>query len=110
MISVFKVNPNTGIATRDGVISVPPPASAPAEQQFPPGASTKASWPIGLAVSPNGKTLLAALNLADNAAVINTATRGVRYVSVGHYPFGAAITTDGRLRNGRAARRRGPCR
>ena len=48
MISVFKVNPNTGIATRDGAIPVPPPASAPAEQQFPPGASTKASWPIAL--------------------------------------------------------------
>ena len=96
VISVFKVNPNTGIATRDGVIAVPPPASAPPEQQFPPTATAKASWPIGLAVSPNGKTLLAALNLADNAAVINTATRGVRYVSVGHYPFGAAITSDGR--------------
>ena len=95
VIAVFKVNTGTGIATRDGVIAVPPPASAPAEQSFPP-ITTKASWPWDLAVSPNGKTLLAALNLADMAAVINTKTRSVRYVSVGHYPYGAAITNDGR--------------
>jgi DNA-binding beta-propeller fold protein YncE len=95
VISVLNVNPSTGIATRDGVIAVPPPPGAPAEQAFPP-VSAKASWPLDLAVSPDGKTLLAALNLADAAAVINTQTRGVSYVSVGHYPFGAAITSDGR--------------
>jgi DNA-binding beta-propeller fold protein YncE len=77
------------------VIPVPPPAGVPAEQAFPP-TTTKASWPLDLAVSPNGRTLLAALNLADQAAVINTRTRRVRYVKVGHYPYGAAITTDGR--------------
>ncbi len=95
VISVFTVNPSTGIAARDGVIDVPPPASAPGEQAFPP-ITAKASWPLGLAVSPDGRTLLAALNLADAAAVIDTQTRGVNYVSVGHYPFGAAITSDGR--------------
>ena len=95
LIAVFKVNPKTGKATRNGVIRVPPPASAPAEQAFPP-TTQKQSWPLGLAVSPNGKTLIAALNLADTAAVINTANRRVRYVSVGHYPYGAAITSDGR--------------
>jgi DNA-binding beta-propeller fold protein YncE len=96
VIAVFKVNAKTGHATRAGVISVPPPSSAPAEQAFPP-TSTKVSWPLGLAVSPNGKTLLAALNLADMAAVINTANRTVRYVPVGHYPYGAAITSNGRF-------------
>jgi DNA-binding beta-propeller fold protein YncE len=96
VIAVFKVNPKTGHATRDGVISVPPPSTAPAEQAFPP-TTTKISWPLGLAVSPNGKTLLAALNLADMAAVINTANRAVRYVPVGHYPYGAAITSNGRF-------------
>jgi hypothetical protein len=95
VIAVFKVNQSTGIARRDGVIAVPPPAAAPSEQSFPPG-SAKASWPLGLAVSPNGRTVLAALNLADSAAVVDTATRRVRYVSAGHYPFGAAITGDGR--------------
>ncbi|MGA2928181.1 MAG: hypothetical protein ABSG43_19730, partial [Solirubrobacteraceae bacterium] len=95
VIAVFKLNPSTGIARRDGVIAVPPPADAPAEQAFPP-TTAKSSWPRDLAVSPNGRTLLAALNLADQAAVIDTRTRRVRYVAVGHYPYGAAITTDGR--------------
>jgi len=95
VIAVFNVNPTSGKATRNGVIPVAPPASAPAEQAFPP-TTQKQSWPLGLAVSPNGKTLIAALNLADTAAVINTANRKVRYVSVGHYPYGAAITSNGR--------------
>jgi len=95
VIAVFEVDPGSGRARRDGVIAVPPPPGAPAEQTFPP-TSARSSWPRDLAVSPNGKTLLAALNLADRAAVINTATRRVRYVTVGHYPYGAAITSDGR--------------
>ena len=94
VVDVFSVNPHTGIARRDGVIPVPPPPGAPTEQAFPP-TTTKASWPRDLAVSPNGRTLLAALNLADSAAVIDTRTRSVRYVPVGHYPYGAAITRDG---------------
>ena len=96
VIDVFTVSPSTGLARRNGVIPVPPPPTAPAEQQFPPGATAKASWPEDLAVSPNGRTLLAALNLADSAAVIDTSTRAVRYVPVGHYPYGAAITSNGR--------------
>ncbi len=94
VIAVFRVNPRTGRATRNGVIKVPPPKGTPAMQAFPPTTATEA-WPQDLAVSPNGKTLLAALNLADRAAVINTRTRHVRYVTVGHYPFGAAITSNG---------------
>ncbi len=95
VIAVFKINPRTGHATLNGVINVPPPKGAPAMQVFPPSPA-KESWPQDLAISPNGKTLLAALNLADRAAVINTRTRHVRYVAVGHYPYGAAITSNGR--------------
>ena len=95
VIHVFTLNPRTGTARRDGVIAVPPPPATLPEQAFPPG-KAKASWPRDLAISSNGHTLLAALNLADAAAVIDTRTRKVRYVSVGHYPYGAAITDDGR--------------
>ncbi len=95
VIAVFKINPRTGIAQRDGVIAVPPPASAPAEQAFPP-TKTKSSWPWDLAISQDGRTLLAALNLADTAAVIDTRTRSVRYVPVGHYPYGTAVIDGGR--------------
>ncbi len=95
VIHVLKYDPRTGQATRNGVIRVPPPPGAEPYQDFPPNTSEKRSWPRDLAISPDGKTLLAALNLADHAAVINTATRDVRYVEVGHYPYGAAITRHG---------------
>ena len=96
VVHVLTYDPGSGIAQRDGVIPVPPPAGTPPYQTFPPGSATEA-WPRDLAVSPDGKTLLAALNLADAAAVINTQTQSVRYVGVGHYPYGAAITNDGRF-------------
>ena len=95
MVHVLRYNPKTGIASRAGLISVPPPSDAPAAQDFPP-ASAKISWPRDIAVSRNGRTLLVALNLADAAAVIDTTTGNVRYVNVGHYPYGAAIRADGR--------------
>jgi YVTN family beta-propeller protein len=96
VIHVFRLHRRSGKAQRAGVIEVPPPPNAPTVQDFPPG-TDHASWPRDLAISPDGKTLLAALNLADSAAVIDTASREVRYVSVGHYPYGAAITRDGRF-------------
>ncbi len=96
VIAVFKLKHRSRRAKRAGVIHVPPPPSAPPYQTFPPQATSRLSWPRDLAVSPDGKTLLAALNLADSAAVIDTRTRSVRYVSVGHYPYGAAITNNGR--------------
>jgi DNA-binding beta-propeller fold protein YncE len=96
VIHVLKYDPSTGIAQRAGIISVPPPSGAPAVQNFPPNPSVHRSWPRDIAVSPDGKTLLVALNLADAAAVVDTATGSVRYVSVGHYPYGAGIRADGR--------------
>ena len=36
------------------------------------------------------------LNLADAAAVVDTRSRAVRYVTTGAYPYGAAILPDGR--------------
>src|SRR5690242_15541354 len=96
VVSVFKVQPRTGRARRHGVIPVPPPAGSPPYQTFPPQGTDALSWPRDLAVSPDGKTLLAALNLADRAAIIDTKTKSVRYVRVGHYPYGAAITSNGK--------------
>ena len=95
VIASFKLNRRSGTAQRKGVIPVPPPQDAPPAQDFPPGTDTK-SWPRDLAVSPDGKTLLVALNLADSAAVIDVKSGDVQYVDVGHYPYGAAITSDGK--------------
>ena len=97
VIQVLRYNGRSGRATRAGVIPVPPPPGAPPYQQFPPNSTATLSWPRDLAMSRDGHTLLAALNLADAAAVIDTRARSVRYVSVGHYPYGAAITRDGRF-------------
>jgi DNA-binding beta-propeller fold protein YncE len=94
VIHVFRYKRGSGHAKRTGIIPVPPPSSAPIYQDFPPQTGTE-SWPQELAISPDGKTLLAALNLADAAAIVDTKTRAVRYVAVGHYPYGAAIDRAG---------------
>jgi DNA-binding beta-propeller fold protein YncE len=54
-------------------------------------------WPLKLAISSDGRTLLAPLNLADSAAVIDLRTGRVRYVDVGSHPHGAAILPNGRI-------------
>jgi len=96
VIHVFTYDGITGKAQRSGIIEVPPPDAAPMLQSFPPTRTDRLSWPRDLAVSRDGRTLLAALNLADHAAVIDTATKRVRYVPTGRYPYGAAITRDGK--------------
>ena len=95
VIHVLRYNPRTGRATRDGVIEVPPPDGTLPPQNFPPTTTEPLSWPRDLALSPDGTTLLAALNLAHQAAIIDTETRSVEYVETGRYPYGAAITGDG---------------
>jgi len=95
VVSVYRYDPATGRARFDHLIPVPPPASAPAVQSFPPSAKSL-SWPDRLAISPDGQRLLVPLNLADAAAVVDTTTSAVRTVPVGHYPYGAAVLRDGR--------------
>src|SRR5204862_7439304 len=67
-----------------------------APQSVPPTGSGSIAWPRDLAVSRDGGTLLAALNLADRAAIVNLKTKSVRYVLLGRFPYGAAITRDGK--------------
>jgi YVTN family beta-propeller protein len=96
VIHVFRYSARTGKATRDGVIPVPAPGDTPPPQDFPPTRTDLVSWPRDLAISPDGKTLLAALNLAHSAAIVDTASKEVRYVKTGRYSYGAAITRDGK--------------
>jgi DNA-binding beta-propeller fold protein YncE len=96
VIHVIRWSKRTGHATYVGTIPVPPPSDAPNTDSFPPSVPPqKMSWPERIAVSPDGRTLLVALGLADAAAVIDTRTKAVRYVSTGSHPFGAAILPDG---------------
>jgi DNA-binding beta-propeller fold protein YncE len=97
VVHVFRYSARTGSAREDGVIPVPPPSSASAPQTFPPApTAAKLAWPDRLAVSPDGSTLLVPLNLADAAAIVDVASKRVRYVATGDYPYGAAILRDGR--------------
>jgi DNA-binding beta-propeller fold protein YncE len=93
VIQVFSYDRH-GNATFQKLLPVPaPPGTAPA-QDFPPAAKILA-WPDRLAVSPDGSRLLVPLNLADAAAIVDTATGATSYVKTGSYPYGAAITPDG---------------
>ncbi len=99
LVHVLRYNRKTGRAVRAGTIPLPAPSGSPVVQEFPPRtpSSARQSWPRDLAVSRDGRTLVAALNLADRAAIVDTATHKVRYVPTGSYPYGAAITRDGKL-------------
>jgi hypothetical protein len=96
VIHVFSYDRHSGRAHETGTIAVPPPPAAAAPQSFPPAPSVREAWPDRLAVSPNGRTLLVPLNLADAAAVIDTRSHAVRYVPTGSYPYAAAILPGGR--------------
>jgi len=61
----------------------------------PTGASVN-MYPAGLAVTPDGKRLVVADQLADAASVVDLATGTVSTVAVGHDPFGAVVSKDGR--------------
>ena len=98
VILVYGWNAASGKARFLRAISVGSAPDAALVQAFPlaaPGApgSTNA-WPQKLAVSPDGRRLLAPLNRADSAAVVSLETSDtVHYVSMGSgaYSFGAAI-------------------
>jgi DNA-binding beta-propeller fold protein YncE len=102
VIQVLSVDKKSGKATLKDPIPVPPPSSAAPPQNFPPTGTTKRSWPRDVAVTKDGKKLLVALNLSGSssgvasAAVIDVATKAVTYVDTGDYPYGAAITSDGK--------------
>ncbi|HEX6457734.1 MAG TPA: alkaline phosphatase family protein [Thermoleophilaceae bacterium] len=108
VVQVFSYDPVTGHAEFSKLLPVPPPSGSPIPQgivavpglggppqSFPPTNTQPVAWPDRLAVSPDGKTLLVPLNLADSAAVVDTGSGQVRYVNVGHYPYGAAILPGG---------------
>jgi DNA-binding beta-propeller fold protein YncE len=95
VIGVYRYDAS-GHAAFDHLIAVPPPSGAPTPQNFPPTNTLKVAWPDRLAISPDGRTLLVPLNLADAAAIVDSAHGTVRYVATGNYPYGAAILRDGK--------------
>ncbi len=96
VVHVFRYSRKTGRAKETGQISVAPPASVAPPQDFPIPLAKPLGYPEHLAVSPDGRTLLVPLGLADGAAVVDVARKRSRYVPTGRYPYGAAILPDGR--------------
>jgi hypothetical protein len=82
-IRVYDVDPGTGRATKLSDIAVPADRTAMPPDNLPPMTPDKIqSYPEGLAVSADGKTVVAALNLSDRVAIVNTATKAVRQVVI----------------------------
>ena len=89
-IHVYDVNVDHGTAQETAPITLP--HAGPGNAQ---SAKTKEDWPEGLAVTPDNKSLVVALNQSDKAAVIDLATGTTRLVAVGQFPAWVAIAPDG---------------
>jgi YVTN family beta-propeller protein len=63
----------------------------------PPGMRAEDVTPVGMALSPDGRTAYVGLGKANHVAVVDTAAREVRgYVLVGRRAWGLAVSRDGR--------------
>ena len=97
VIHVFTVDTVTGTATETAPITLPTTSGGSARlQSFPPSTASLPSFPVGLAITPDARTLVVALYNADAAAVITLATGATTIVSTGAYPYGVAIERSGR--------------
>lgn len=80
-IDVFAVDTNTGFATLATPIALPPDASAIQPDELPPRTPSQQyplgrtqSFPEGLAITPDGKELVVALNLSDRIGIVDLGT------------------------------------
>jgi DNA-binding beta-propeller fold protein YncE len=106
VVHVFSVDRRSGHAKELTPISLPTLTGGTAQSHAgqvipgfsPPGPTSGSAldWPEGLGVSHDGSTVAVALNQADQVALVNTHTRAVRTVKVGSYPYGVAISNNGR--------------
>jgi YVTN family beta-propeller protein len=60
-----------------------------------PGAAAVNMYPAGLAVTPDGRRLVVADQLADAATVVDLATGTPHTVAVGHDPYGVVLSGNG---------------
>ena len=91
---------------RTGAIPVPPPRRAPAPQTFPPTRRSR-SRGRGTSRSPDGSTMLAALDLADPAAIVDTAARKVALRQPAATPTAPRSRRDGKPASFERDRRHG---
>ena len=64
----------------------------------PPGIQEEHVTPVGMARSPDGQIIAAALGRANHVALIDVRSRRIRsFILVGHRPWGVEFSRDGRL-------------
>ncbi len=97
VVHVFSVVAATGLATEQTPIPIPTVTGGSGQiNQFPPSTTALPDYPVGLAITPDSKTLVVALYNSDAAAIITIATGAVTTISVGKYPFAVGIERTGR--------------
>jgi YVTN family beta-propeller protein len=97
VVHVFSIEPANGTGTELSPIVLPETKGGSGRvNSLPPAEGAGTANPEGLAVSPDGKTLVVALNAADSAAVIDLATLEQTAVKVGAYPSGVVFDHQGR--------------
>ncbi len=85
-VHVFRVDQSTGRGTEQDPIPLPSASGG------------HLAWPEGLRVTPDGRTLLVALNQANNVAIVDLTTpaHATRVVPVGKFPYDVAASVDSR--------------
>jgi DNA-binding beta-propeller fold protein YncE len=97
VIHVFTRNIATGLATEQAPLVLPVTTGGSGRTNDLKPNPNGPAWPVGLAVSPDGKKLVVALNMADRAVVFALPAGTGTVVTAGNYPFGAAIERTGRF-------------
>jgi DNA-binding beta-propeller fold protein YncE len=90
VVHAYTVNTRSGLATENKPIALPNGRDgAAAADGLPPSLGVK-DWPEGLAITPDGKTLLVVLGQADQLAIIDLASGNTHLADVGRYPYAVA--------------------
>jgi len=97
VIHIFAVNPRTGTGVEGNPLQLSATSGGSGRTNSLPAASGVGSaQPEGLAVSPDGRYLVVALNAADDAVVVDLRTLAQTVVPIGRYPEGVAFDPQGR--------------
>ena len=96
VIHVFSIDPATGLASEQMPFTLPATQGGSARINSLPPNPNLPSFPVGMALTADGKTLLVALYNADKLAVIDTASGSSSTVNTGAYPYHVAIERSGR--------------
>lgn len=96
VIHVYEIVPASGAITELEPFVLPVTLLGSGRLNSLPPDPTKPNLPSELALTPDGATLVVALNNADRVALIDTGTGAATTALVGSYPQGVAVERGGR--------------